>query len=492
MKRQDLSGAGSRAAHFNGKKPWPTLALLAALSLGGAGVWYSSVATAQVAYSSLTLQGTPVQSVNLYGAEYVDIESLRSIAQVEQQGPYLRIDGYGHSILLPIDEDAYRATTNFNSIQLDTTREQGRTATYVDGTLHVPLEVVARTFGATYRPGSFTMPELRLTNVSSSVGAQADRLVLDLTQDTDAFTELRGNDVHVVLRGAAGDQRRYTTSGQYISNARVIVDGSDLRLRFSLPKDSGYRMYKVIRPGSIRVVVDAGPAIERTTPALLDRIARPLIVIEPRPMPGGGAAAGGTDFNLDVAKKAQALLNQAGWQVKLTRNSAQDAALDQKMVLARQSDVYLMLDVSHVGVEGVVAPGVKVYQQLSENSSEYVANIRAGQNPAYASNAVGDLGGTRILTEGLIKELGTQNVKAQQRPLSKVLTLGEAPQAAVLLELGSLDSADDVAALGDDTFRQRLAVSLARSVAGYLSKKVENAATLPDGSAAQSSEGSAE
>lgn len=487
MNRAKLLLANSLAN--SARKPLPALALLAALSLGGAGLWYGSAVTAQVAYSSLTLQGTPVQSVNLYGAEYVDIESLRSLASVEQQGPYLRIAGYGHSIVLPIDEDAYRATTNFNTIQLDTTREQGRTATYVDGTLHVPLEVVARTFGATYTLGSFAMPPLRLTNVSSSVGAEADRLVLDLTQDTDAFTELRGNDVHVVLRGAAGDQRRYTTSGQYISNARVIADGNDLRLRFSLPKDSGYRMYKVIRPGSVRVVVDAGPAIERTTPALLDRIARPLIVIEPVPMHGG---AGGSDFSLDVAKKAQALLTEAGWQVRLTRTSAQDAPLDQKMILARQSDVYLMLDVSRSGVEGVVDAGVKVYQQLSENSSEYVENIRSGENPAYASNAVGDLGGTRILTESLVKELGGQNVKAEQWPISKVLTLGEAPQAALLLELGSVDSADDVAALGDDAFRQRLAVGLARSVAGYLSKKVQNAAVLPDEQAQDGKDGSSE
>lgn len=463
------------------RKPWQVAVLLAALSLGGLGAWYGG-ASAQVAYSSLTLQGTPVQSVNLYGTEYVDVESLRSLARVVQEGPYLRIDGYGHSIVLPIDEDAYRATTDFNTIQLDTVREQGRTATYVDGAVHVPLEVVARTFGATYSSGTFAMPELRLTGVSSSVGTSADRLVLDLTQDTDVFTELRGNDVHVVVRGAAGDQRRYTTTGKFISGARVIKDGDDLRLRFSLPKDSGYRMYKVIRPGSVRVVVDAGPSIERTAPALLDRIARPLIVIEP--VLTRQAKDGGSDFSLDVAKKALALLNEAGWQVKLTRDGTSDASLDQKMELARQSDVYLMLDVSHIGVEGVVAPGVKVYQQLSENSSEYVANIRAGENPAYASNAVSDLGGTRILTEALVKELGTQSIKAQQRPLSKVLTLGEAPQAGLLLELGSLDSADDVAALGDDAFRQRLAVGVARSVAGYLSKKVENAAVLPEGGAA--------
>lgn len=461
------------------KNPWQAAALVAALSLGGFGVWYGSVASAQVAYSSLTLQGTPVQSVNLYGAEYIDVESLRSLARVVQEGPYLRVEGYGHSLVLPIDEDAYRATTDFNTIQLDTVREQGRTATYVDGTVHVPLEVVARTFGATYRAGTFSMPELRLSGVSSSVGADADRLVLDLTQDTDVFTELRGNDVHVVVRGAAGDQRRYTTTGKFISGARVIADGGDLRLRFSLPKDSGYRMYKVIRPGSVRVVVDAGPAIERTAPALLDRIARPLIVIEP--VPTGQVGSAGTDFSLDVAKKTMALLNEAGWQVKLTRDSATDAGLDEKMELARQSDVYLMLDVSRIGVEGVVAPGVKVYQQLSENSSEYVANIRAGENPAYAGNAVGDLGGTRILTESLVDELGTQSIEAQQRSISKVLTLGEAPQAGALIELGSLDSADDVAALGDDAFRQRLAVGVARSVAGYLSKKVENAAVLPSG-----------
>ncbi|UFA50833.1 N-acetylmuramoyl-L-alanine amidase [Deinococcus radiophilus] len=468
-----------------GNKPWQAAALLTALSLAGLGGWYG-VASAQVSYSSLTLQGTPVQSVNLYGTEYVDVESLRSIARVVQEGPYLRIEGYGHSIVMPIDEDAYRATTSYNTVQLDTVREQGRTATYVDGSVHVPLEVVARTFGATYRSGTFTLPDLQLTNVSSSVGAQADRLVLDLTQDTDVFTELRGNDVHVVMRGAGGEQRRYTTSGQFISNARVIADGEDLRLRFSLPKDSGYRMYKVIRPGSVRVVVDAGPSIERTTPALLDRISRPLIVIEPV-LSGGNSP----DFSLGVANSTAKLLQQAGWEVEVTRKNATDASLDQKVELARRSDVYLMLDVGRLPVEGVVDPGVKVYQQLSENSSEYVANIRAGENPAYAGNAVGGLGGTRTLSAALLNELKAEGVTAEQRSISKVLTLGEAPQAGVLIQLGSLDSADDVAAMGDQAFRQNIAVSVARSVASYLSTKVDNAAALP-GDEAAAAEGAEE
>lgn len=456
-------------------------ALVLALSLGGlsvgAAVLPGMVAAAQVSYSRLMFQGTPIQSVTLYGAEYIDIADLRSIAEAYQEGPYVRINGFGHSMLLPIDEDAYRATTNFNTLQLDTVRQKGRAATYVDGSIHIPVAEVARTFGAEYSSGTFHMPQRRLTAVRSLTGPKADRLVLDLTQDADVFTELRGNDVHVVMRRTDGEQKRYTTNGKFITNARVVADGDDLRLRFSLPKDSGYRLYKVIRPGSVRVVVDAGPAIERTTPALLDRISRPLIVIDA----ARGEGEGSRDFSLDIARRAQSLLTKAGWQVQLVGSGNSELSLDRKIELARQSDVYLMIGGAH-GPEGIAPQGVVVYQQFSENASEYAANIRQGENPAYASNAVGNLGGTRVLTQSTIDELAEQGIEAQKREIAKVLMLSEAPQAGLLLQIGDPDNAEDAKRLNDEGYREKLAVALAKATASYLSQKVDNAAVLPQDS----------
>ncbi|MFC6591000.1 N-acetylmuramoyl-L-alanine amidase [Deinococcus lacus] len=412
MKRR-LAGAGLLAAS----------ALAAGLGLARA---------QQIEYGSLSLGGTPVQSARIYGAEYVSAASLRQIASVVREGPIMRVEGYGHTLLLPIDEDIYRATTSFNTVQMDAERSKARAATFLAGDVYLPLDTVARGFGATYRPGEFTMPPAALSSVSSRAGATSDRLVLDLTQDTDVVDELRGNDVHVVLRGMTGAQQRYTTRGAFVSNARVVQDGADLRLRFSLPKDSGYRVYKVIRPGSVRVVIDAGPGVERTSPALLDRVARPLIVLEPVAVPGTGR-----DFTLDVAKRAAQALTQAGWQVKLTREGSTGLGLDEKMMLARQSDVYVMLDLARFPVPGAVQGGPALYEQLDgDKSSAYVAALREGRNPAYASYAVGDQGGTRRLGQLLQTELGKAGIQVAERPLSKVLALSEAPHAALLFELG--------------------------------------------------------
>lgn len=448
---------------------------LLGLLLTGLLAWPALAQSGQVAYSSLQLQGSPVQSISLYGSEYVSIDDLSRVAQAQEEGPYVRIVGLGHNLLLPIDSDAYRATTSFNTIQLDGTREQGRAATIVDGAVHVPLEVVARTFGAEYRTGYFSLPSTALLNVSSSVGDSADRLVLDLSRDTEVYTEMRGNDLHVVMQSASGEQKRYTTTGKYITNARVVGDGGNLRLRFSMPKNSGYRMYKVIRPGNVRVVVDAGPAIERTTPALVNRIAKPLIAIEPVP-PREGMA----DHALDTAKKLRSLLRDAGWEVKLTREDAKDLGTNEKIALARQSDVYLMFDVGHSQAPENKS-GLTVYQQIGLGSTEYVKNVRGGATPAYAANAVGDLGGTRVLSRAVASELRERSIAHQDGEISRVLTLGEAPQAALFFELGQDNNPADMALLSDGNHRQNLATAVARSVATYLSTKAQNAAALPSG-----------
>ncbi|BDP41885.1 hypothetical protein DAETH_18540 [Deinococcus aetherius] len=454
-----------RTGGFLGRFSGPLLLSAALLGAGLAG--------AQITFNRLNLVGTQVQSIDLYGAEYASDLVLSGVMrisreEVENAGTIVRVEAFGHTLLLPLDEDQQRATTDFNTVQLDTERVQARTATLVNGNLYLPLDTLARGLGATYEQGTFKITPATLQGVSSRAGADSDRLVLDLTRDVAVTDELRGTTVTVTLRGVKGEARRYTTRGAFVPTAEVARKGDDLTLSFTLPQGSGYRVYRVVRPGGARLVVDVGPGVPRTTPALLDRITRPLIVLDPARVTGLGR-----DVTLEVARRAAELLNEAGWQVKVTRDAATALGLNQKLALTRRSDVYLALDLGRF--PGSQRSGVTVYEPTGRAGSQYINALRGGAQIPYGNLAVGGPGGTRRLSELLRGELRGGGVTAKQENVSRVLMLGEAPQAALLLELGWAGDAGDRAKLGVDERLQAMSVAVARSVATYLTARASNA-----------------
>ena len=82
------------------------------------------------------------------------------------------------------------------------------------------------------------------------------------------------------------------------------------------------------------------------------------------------------------------------------------------------------------------------------------------------------------LGELLRGELKGGGVSAQQDSISRVQSLGEAPQAALLLELGWANNAQDLATLGSAARQKVLSVAVARSVATYLTARANNNANL--------------
>ncbi|MBB5233146.1 N-acetylmuramoyl-L-alanine amidase [Deinococcus budaensis] len=442
--------------------------LLLSAALLGAGL-----AGAQIAFTRLNLAGQQVQSINLYGAEYASETVLGRVLDITREGPVVRVEGYGHTLLLPIDEDQERATTSFNTVQLGTERVKARAATLVNGNLYLPLDTLARGLGARYEAGNFRVVPATLQGVSSRAGQSSDRLVLDLTRDVAVSDELRGTTVTVTLKGVQGDARRYTTRGAFVPRAQVVRKGEDLQLSFTLPPGSGYRVYRVVRPGGARLVVDAGPGVPYASPALLERISRPLIVLDPARVTGPGVKDLGRDVTLDVARRAAELLSQAGWQVRVTRDEGTALGLNQKLTLARRSDVYLALDLGRF--PGTERGGVTVYEPTGRSTAQIVNAVRGGATAPYLDLAVGGAGGTRRLSELLRGELRGGGVTAKADTVSRAYTLGEAAQAALLLELGWVGNAEDRAKLGVDDRLQAMAVAVARSVATYLTARATNA-----------------
>ncbi|MHA0034240.1 hypothetical protein ACXXDK_04590 [Deinococcus sp. PESE-38] len=126
---------------FQQSPPGPALLLSAGLLAAG-------LAGAQITIGKLNLAGKEVQSANLYGAEYASRAALDGLLDIEREGDVMRVIGMGHTMLLPIDTDQVRATTDFNTVQIDTERVKARTATWVNGVVYFPLDTLARAAGA--------------------------------------------------------------------------------------------------------------------------------------------------------------------------------------------------------------------------------------------------------------------------------------------------------------------------------------------------------
>ena len=436
-------------------------ALLVAVLVG------AGLAGAQYAFGPLNLAGRGAQSITLYGAEYAAQGTLSRLLSIYEGGGVAYVTGLGHTLLLPIDEDQQRATTSFNTVQLDTARVKARTATRQGGKLLLPLDTLAQGLGAEYTPGDFTLPPAQLSGVSSLAGAKSDRVVLDLTRGAALREELIGGTLRLTLVGTSAQTRNYTTQGLFVPRVQVTGSGGGARVTVPLPGGSGYQLYTVLRPGGgVRVVLDAGPGIALHVPALAARLRKPLIVLDPAALP---AVPGRPDITLEVARSAAELLSRAGWQVKLTRDTARRPDVTLRQDLARQSDVFVSLDLGRF--PSAARQGVTLYEFAGQPADQIISAYRHSQEAPLVSSAVSDAAESRRFSNLLRGELKQGGVLATQQPLPRLLLLGEAPHAAVLLELGWPQSRADRQRLDDSAQNAQLAAALARAVATYLTAR---------------------
>lgn len=428
-------------------------------------------AFAQFTTSRVTLFGREAPSVVLGGGEYVRADTISGSLVVSRSGEVVRVEGFGRVLLLPLDRDSDRAATTFNTVQLGTQRVQARTATLLNDNLYLPLDTLARGLGAQYSPGSFALPAPRLSGVSSRAGREADRLVLDLNRDVRFDTAVVGGTLRLTLRGVQGDAGAYTTRGRFLPRVTLARSGADLVVSAPLPADSGYRVYRSERGSLVRLVLDVGPSIETSNVTLQQRLRRPLIVLDPgAPNPASGLG----DVALEVAREAGELLTKAGWQVRLTRSGASAASIGTREDLARQSDVFLTLDVGRF--PGSDASGLTVYEGGGDSDLVLTSALRDKEAAdALERLAVASSGSTRRLAQLVESELKAGGVDARRATVQRALLLREAPGVALLLELGWSSSESDAARLRNAERRDRLAAALARSVATYLLSRLGTA-----------------
>ncbi len=224
-------------------------------------------------------------------------------------------------------------------------------------------------------------------------------------------------------------------------------------------------------PGASYVVLylKDGIKYEVTSPEKTDRITlqisgvpalyqNMLIAIDPGhggEDPGGMAKSGlkEKDLNLDISFRLKALLEEAGFNVLMTRTDDYLVDLYKRAEIANQANADLFVSV-HINAH----PSSSMYgvETLYYPSSKSEEDNR--DNYTFA----------RIIQEEMIKELNTADRGLD--PREKLVVTRETKMPAVIAELGFLTNKNEEALFRTDDYRQKCAVALVNGIKRYVNE----------------------
>ena len=286
--------------------------------------------------------------------------------------------------------------------------------------MYLPLDTLARGLGADYKTGDFSLPAAALTNVSSRAGKDTDRIVLDFSRDPQYAVNVVGNTLTLILKGVNANPQTYATRGAFVPSFTVTSASGDARLSLTLGSGAGYRLFKVVRPGSVRLVLDVGPGLPRNVAALTDAPRAPLIVLDPAPKGGGSAGhpAGSRARHRRTAQQIR-LAGQADPQ-----HLGPTARLPSASKLARQSQVFVTLSLGRF--PGANRQGITLYQPVGEQNAQV---INAYRDAASGSPLIQRGGGRRRRDQAALRVAARRTRRARPQgggPAGAALVPGRA------------------------------------------------------------------
>jgi len=220
---------------------------------------------------------------------------------------------------------------------------------------------------------------------------------------------------------------------------------------------------------------------------------RPLVVIDPGHggVDSGARGADGVmekNLVLDFALKLQDLLIQSGrFDVALTREDDSFLKLEDRVALARQNKADLFISIHADSFQQAEIRGLSVYTR-DENATDVLdrvladqenkSDIIAGLAPPEMATSVVDL-----LVDLMRREMRRQSFEAAQSIVHQVepsvalrkfpvrqanfLVLQAPDVPSILIELGFLSNADDIANLKRPGWQDRTAEAIARGISAY-------------------------
>ncbi len=152
------------------------------------------------------------------------------------------------------------------------------------------------------------------------------------------------------------------------------------------------------------------------------------------------------DLTLSIAKKVQALVEDGGYRVVMTRSGDTYPELTERSDLANAVGAAMFVSIHINSAESSSANGTEVYYSVQNNSKEYGATSE-------------DL--AEAVLDGMLDKMGTRDrgVKTANHVVTKTSTM-----PAILLEVGFISNAEELAKMCDEEFQQLVAEGIAEGI----------------------------
>jgi N-acetylmuramoyl-L-alanine amidase len=267
---------------------------------------------------------------------------------------------------------------------------------------------------------------------STTIEQLAARLGLRIDQRDDTF---------VVLKNAANTVILFTHT-----DGRFFVNGKPAGSIGPVKEVAGVVHVPAALVEQIRPLLEPS---RPTSPVVPSARAQGLVVIDAGHGGHDPGAIGATGLqekfvNLRVAAKVARLLEARGIGVVMTRWQDEYPELEERSAIANRRKADLFVSIHADAAESRAAQGFTIYVATAASAGAYRA--------AHAVNQA-------------MERTGTSNRGVREAEY-RVLVNTQCP--AMLIELGYLSNAQDLARLSDDRFRDRLAEAIADGIQSYL------------------------
>lgn len=223
---------------------------------------------------------------------------------------------------------------------------------------------------------------------------------------------------------------------------------------------------------------------------------RPLVVIDAGHGGHDPGAGQGTikekDLTLALAKALRdALLEQGGVRVALTRSDDTFLVLPERPGIARRMKADLFISIHADSTEGALASGATVYTLSERGSNEVADRLAQRENRAGLLNGV-DIGGQDDAVNAILVDLSQRDTQARSielaglvlregkgaiplrddKPQSAAFAVLKSPDVpSILFETGYINNPEDLGRLASSAGRSRFAESTARAIRIYFARQ---------------------
>ncbi len=357
-----------------------------------------------------------------------------------------------------------------------------------DGQLYIPV----LTLGAILPDLAPSLPSLVLAGVFGSGDTAVARFGVQGSGARDVTTRSAWHG-----EARSGLEYRLAVAAKCDSQTEVqlgllpILAGNGLLQSVQLePGSSTVLVFTFRRPANASAAADSTGIEVRFWPKPVRRVRR--IVLDPGhggEDPGAVGTAGTLEKSvvLDVAKRVKPKLEEAGYEVRLTRTDDELVTLSDRSKLANEWKADLFVSIHANAAPNRQACGLETYF-LSESKSDWERAVAARENAALEFEATDsvvmsdeleliltDLAQNEFLYES--SELAAR-IHEQTLPLARVANRGVRQanfyvlrnnyMPAVLVECGFLTNRSEEKLLGDARHRERLAEGIAKGIVEFV------------------------